>query len=321
MPSGITHIILSKFVLDRISNKSKNDEKYKNLPPILRRNLGAFILGSVAPDLPYISLGDGKVADDLHYIKTNEVPQCGFAEAAQLVKDGNTSRAEALFCFSAGHYSHLVADGLMHPYVRDKVGDYDVAKKPHRILEMKLDVLIARDHFGVEVNGTHFQDELDWIRDSKFKSEIFSSFAGNISNIYNCAVMPEDVKSWWSAMQTVFDAVEGEFPKWYRDLIGDHGCAFKNCEDIKGEEVELTTLDLPIDAATKGLATNFTGKKEKITIKNVIDKYFNIFPDRVISAYESVFDGQGDVQIPAINLDTGRSLDSKQLSDVPVFWR
>jgi hypothetical protein len=112
-----------------------------------------------------------------------------------------------------------MADGLIHPYVRDKVGDYDVAKNEHRILEMKLDVFVARKFMDTEVNGIDFQDELDWIEDCKFKTEIFSSYSDLLNGNYGCMLNSEHVQHWVSAMQRVFSLAGGDFPKWYRELL------------------------------------------------------------------------------------------------------
>lgn len=324
MPSGITHMILSKVLKDGLFNKSKEDGggKYTRAYHALQRNPGAFLVGSVAPDLPYISIGDDNIADCLHYTKTNEVPQRGFAEAANFVKVGKLEQAEALFCFNAGHFSHLVADGIMHPYVRDKVGDYKVAQVAHRTLEMKLDVLVALRYYDLEVKGTKFQNELDWINDCEFKEEIFTSFSGNISSVYNLFVARDKVEAWIIAMRWLFDVVAGDFPEWYSNHMGDKGKAIKDYNSVKKEEGILTNLDMPIDANKNKLSTNFTGIKDRKVhfFDDAVKKYFDVFPDMVLSAYESVFNGQGDVDIPAIDLDTGRSLKNNQLTEIPTLW-
>lgn len=325
MPSGITHIILSKFALDRIK-----DVKGGMPVAVLRANPGAFLLGSVAPDLPYMSIFDGRifeseteVADDLHYRKTNEVPVRGLGETAAIVRSGGDPlHANALFSFYVGHCSHLIADGIIHPYVRDKVGDYEVAKKPHRVLEMKLDILLARRLYGTEVNEVSFQDELDWMRDCSFRDQIFTSFANGIRDVYGHDVKPEYVRGWASAIENVFGLAEGNFPKWYRDLMGDAGVAFKNYADLAPEANELAHLGMPIDAAKHGLSSNFSGQKEVRYFEDVVEKYLSTFPAIVLSAYEAVFEAATDVSslLPAINLDTGRSLADARLSQTPVLW-
>ncbi|MAF79233.1 MAG: hypothetical protein CME60_13810, partial [Halobacteriovoraceae bacterium] len=49
------------------------------------------------------------------------------------------------FSFFLGFASHVVADGVIHPFVRDKVGDYDNNATEHRLLEMRLDVILLNE--------------------------------------------------------------------------------------------------------------------------------------------------------------------------------
>lgn len=325
MPSGITHMLLSRKVLDYIS-----DVKGGAILAILNREKGAFLLGSVAPDLPYLSLADfdlfenqAEIADDLHTKHTISVPLQGLLQAKQQVEQKNIKKAQALFAFYLGYCSHYTADGMIHPYVRDKVGDYLDAKNEHRILEMKLDVFVANKFMGTEVNGIDFQDDLDWIEDCKFKTDIFESYSDLLNNNYGCKINTEHVQNWVSAMQRVFSLAEGEFPKWYRELLGNPGIVFRNYEDLICEEAACLTLQRPIDAKKYSLASNFMGKENVLFFDDVIAGYFDRFPLLIIKAYEAVFEDYGDIlsHLSEINYDNGRLVANNFLTEKPTLWR
>jgi hypothetical protein len=212
---------------------------------------------------------------------------------------------------------------MIHPYVRDKVGDYLDAKNEHRILEMKLDVFVANKFMGTEVNGIDFQDDLDWIEDCKFKTDIFESYSDLLNNNYGCKLNTEHVQNWVSAMQRVFSLAEGEFPKWYRELLGNPGIVFRNYEDLIGEEAACLTLQKPIDAKKYSLASNFMGKENVLFFDDVIAGYFDRFPLLIIKAYEAVFEDSGDIlsHLYEINYDNGRLVANNFLTEKPTLWR
>lgn len=317
-------MLLSRRVLDNIA-----DEKDGAILALLSRETGAFLLGSVAPDLPYLSIADSNIfsnetalADDLHKKHTNSVPIQGLLQATKYAGTQNVKLAEALFAFYLGYCSHLMADGLIHPYVRDKVGNYDVAKKTHRILEMKLDVFVAQQFMDTEVNGIDFQNELDWIEDCKFKTEVYESYSGLLNNIHSQQLNGDDVQRWVSAMKNVFSVAEGEFPKWYREFMGNSGIVFKNYKDLEEEADECLTLKMPIDAEEHHLVSNFLEKGKVHFFDDVTEGFFTRFPSIIKKSYEAVFEGSGNllVLLPEINFDTGRLVVNNQLSQKPILW-
>ncbi|MGE0631193.1 MAG: zinc dependent phospholipase C family protein [Pseudobdellovibrionaceae bacterium] len=319
MPSGITHMMISQKTLDYIA-----DEDASN---ILQSERGPFMLGCVSPDLPYMTLLDTKVwenrkgiADDFHYKRTNEIPLEGLRLTKKYLQNNETNIANTLFAFYVGYASHIVADGIIHPYVRDKVGDYEVAATAHRTLEMKLDVLLADFFFDQEINNINFHDELSWIKDCANQEEIFKSFSSFIDSVYQTQVSPEEIKKWLSTMDMVFDITTGKFPFWYQKLLGDSGLAFNNVENILSEKEKLTTLTLPIDYKEKSLSTNYMQKEKVDFFEDVLPHYFSVFSRFILDAYSFVYaDGPEDaIHLPPINLDTGRII-GQNLENKPKF--
>lgn len=321
MPSGLTHMIISRQVMDDVANSGNLD-----VHALLTNLIGPYILGCVSPDLPYMTLMDANifthrkiVADDLHYKKTNQVPLQGLQHAKRLAESGNDEEARVLFSFYAGYCSHLIADGIIHPFVRDKVGDYKVAATDHRILEMKLDVLVAERLLGLDANKISFHEELDWIKDCKSKDVLFKSFSEMIKSVHGHDVKPDEIKSWINVMDFVFDTVTGHFPVWYQKLLGDNGAALQDFNTLRKSSGEILNLKLPVDAEKHGLKENYLRKENVNFFEDVLPKYRDYFSKFVAKAYDHVFNDGPDIDylLPEIDLDTGRLIAKSGLENKP----
>ena len=323
MPAGITHMTLSRISLDYLKSKEGKAAKY-----LLNDLIGPYLLGSVGPDLPYMGNFDNNpwsnnnsVADSLHYHSTNKVPLRGLELARRASKKGDIDLAEARFAFFLGYCSHLIADGIVHPYVRDYVGDYAVAKTEHRTLEMKLDVLMARKFLGVESNGVSLQDDLEYIVDCERIEEVFEDFRLLINEIHGSNLPKGKVSELAVGMQRALDFAEG-IPQWYGSFLGEKGLAYMDYKDISKEEQKLTNIGLPIDAKEKGLNTNFTGKETVNFFNDVVPHFFQIFPKVIEAAYAYVFEDGPEITdlLPEINFDTGRLVSNDDLKLTPQLW-
>ena len=88
-------------------------------------------VGAIAPDLQYASTTDGDfffstqndLADKFHYVDTNEVPLRALRMLKSRKSELSKKTIRYMFSFYIGYISHLIADGIFHPFVRDKVGD------------------------------------------------------------------------------------------------------------------------------------------------------------------------------------------------------
>lgn len=325
MPAGITHMTISRVVTDNL--KSENSQAAKIL---LKSGVGLYLLGSVAPDLPYMSGFDSDllhsektIADDFHYRYTDQVPLHGLKAGKDAFQSGNRELAESLFCFFVGYCSHLIADGLIHPYIRDHVGDYAVASTAHRTLEMKLDVLVGMKFLFAENNHISLQDELGWIEDTPHIEEVYKVFSQTIRNIYGNDISPDKIAGWSKGLTRALDIAEGRFPEWYRSILGNKGVAYMNYKDLLPDLKSITTLQMPIDAEEKGLLSNFMGKPKVDFFEDVLSQYFELFPKAIEGAYSYIFESGPDIStlIPAIDLDTGRLLTKGDLKETPTLWK
>lgn len=319
MPSGITHMMLSRESLEYLQ-----EIKNGKIADILNLERGAFIMGSVGPDLPYVPtpIPNNKLADAFHTSNTNLIPLSGLSRAKELFNANKHAEARAVFALFLGYASHLSADGCIHPFVRDMVGDYELAKVPHRTLEVKLDVVLADLFFNGNCASIDIHDELDFLQDSAAEELLYETYAEVVnSHFKGHDVEVNDVKRWVKGMRFMFEVTSGNFPVWYKNLMGEKGLAHKDIEDILNEKTSLITLTKPKPHNGVELPYNFLKKDIVNLIDDVIPMYFKVFPKIASSAYEYVFeDGPlPNETILEINLDTGRLLVSKDFNDGPAY--
>lgn len=321
MASGLTHILLTKKLQDEF-----DDGKLKN---ILAFAADSFQVGAVAPDLPYASIVDNDfffgneshLADSFHYEKTNLIPLLSLRRLKSLKIDIAEEEHYQMFAFFLGYISHVVADGIIHPFVRDKVGEYAENKAEHRSLEMQIDVLFFEEltknsGLASELNYTNIHDELQNFSNIGNVERIIAVFSELIESVYNEKHSIKKISGWINGLHRMFEFAEGDFPRFYRNLEVN-SFTFRNRADIDRERVIL--LKKPKDRDKNFLYA------EKIDFFNdCVPQYFKKFTSIANRAYEYVFEeGQelNNTDIPQINLDTGRLLPENDLDLIPEFWK
>lgn len=320
MASAITHILLTKEIQNKIINP--------NLKRKLAFCMDSFQVGSLAPDLPYASIIDNdvffsysKIADNFHYKKTNKIPLESLRMLKELKGKINDTLHSHSFAFFLGYISHVFADGIIHPFVRDKVGNYDENKSEHRSLEMQLDVLFLaettkRSGDESELNYTNIHDEILNFLDNTYSYEILILFKKLIQETYNENIDKKKISAWINGMHRMLKIAEGDHLKFYRNL-SINSFTYRNIEDIdKNKALILTNT---VDGIPNFL------KKEKIDFfKDCIEQYYERFLAISEKAYLYVYE-EGmeltEIDIPKINLDTGRLIDHQQLNHIPELWK
>lgn len=323
MPSGYTHMLLAR------TFKEEAGLTDHELDFILGEQIKYFQLGALGPDLPYsqeLTLANrsaAQIADKFHYEKTNQIPIRAFNRIKNMVEGEKQDQA---FAFFLGFASHIVADGIIHPFVRDKVGDYEKNKPDHRTLEMRLDVIFL-NHLtktsgrGQNLNNTNFHDQiLDPL--NKDFTHISSLFSRLIFEVYGPRLSPSDVEGWVKGMHRVFEIAESSNNQFYawmpimRDyLFHDHKKVIAEAEqDLLLKVNEANNRDV-----------NFAGKDVHF-IKDCVPAFHRVFKKVALSAYEFVYENGNKFDgtcLPSINLDTGRSLliaDGKNLNAKADYW-
>jgi len=321
MASGLTHILLTKKLQDIFT-----DGDLKN---ILAYGADAFQVGAVAPDLPYASVADGdffltnesKQADSFHYEKTNQIPLQALKHLRAIKGDIDDEVHYNMFSFFLGYISHVLADGIIHPFVRDKVGEYDENQAEHRSLEMQLDVLFMehlteKSGLESELNYTNLHDELENFREVEGAEDIIVLFSDLISSVYGEQFSVKKILGWVNGLHTLFSLAEGDTPRFYRNLKANT-FSYKNREDIDKEKA--LVLREPKDRDV-----NFLKVEQVEFFNDCVPQYYRKFVEIAQKAYNYVYCGGSELNdddIPMINLDTGRLINANDLDLIPEFWK
>jgi len=328
MPAGITHMTLSRVALDDLTS-----EIGQKAQMLLGQQFGPYLSGSLAPDIPYmgnfvnnpITSQYDSIADELHHSKTLQIPLHGLRLAQTEFRAGNKVYSRELFAFYTGYLSHAIADGTIHPFIRDMVGDYSPSTKTkHRALEMKLDVLVAKKYLGVEQNGVSLQQQLSYIKDAKFRDELYITFSQFLKTIHNLDLPADYLIKLADGILTALNFAEGHFFKWYTvDLkMGDNAVAYMDLEDVEKEREKITKYSEPIDSKEKGNLKNYLWKDEVSFFEDAVPQYFKIFPNLIEAAYSFVFMDGADIEtlIPEVNFDTGRLAINNDLNNKAALY-
>jgi hypothetical protein len=226
-----------------------------------------------------------------------------------------------MFSFFLGYISHVFADGIIHPFVRDKVGNYKGHEAEHRSLEMQLDVLFFEEltkNSGLiaELNYTNIHDEIENFSNIEGVNEIIRMFSDLIKDTYNEDYSIKKILGWIDGLHRMFGVAEGDHPRFYRNLKFN-SFTYRNRDDIDREKA--IVLKKPIDRET-----NFLKADEINFFINCVPQYYNQFTKIAQKAFEYVFENGQELNendIPAINLDTGRLINADNLDLIPELWK
>lgn len=326
MPSGNTHMLLVKYLPENLIT----EEVKTSL------DIGKYFLqvGAVAPDLPYASIADKdliltnqtELADKFHYEHTNKIPIRALQHIKSIKSTFDAHELLYLFSFFAGYLSHVVADGVMHPFVLDKVGDYATNADAHRQLEMKLDTLVYH-HFTLssgmaqELNRAELYEELKNLSaNPKQTQKVMQVFRDTINNVYGMYYETNKILGWTEGLHNLFQASEGKLPHIFRGINVVNSYLSPLYNEIKDQADQILTLERPKDITRQ----NFL-KKDKIHfIEDCIPKFYATFIPLVEKAHTYVFQDGPEItesEFFEIDLDTGRSISQKNNLEVtPSFW-
>lgn len=338
MASPITHIILVNETQNYFS-KYLEDERAEQLEIIFNKYPGELNLGAISPDLLYFTEGFAmktlsvsniqdmhKLADHMHTKKTN-----GFLiEGIQILRSISDKKLkEKLFSFLSGHLAHVIADGIIHPFIRDKVGDYSESTKlNHRMLEMRLDVYVTENLVGLNMNDCKFAEYLDCenFKDiAKFVTSILNTvYSDELSSEYGAKLEQETVEGAIDASRKALKSSSGNFNlKWYLgDLLEKIGLKHPDLKEIKKLRNDDLILRQPVDKLKNKLDGNFLKKNKVHFLEDVCPQFIEKYIEKVDKLYRVVFSNEqlSESDFPAINLDTGRMLDKPDYYNTPFYW-
>ena len=326
MASGITHILLMKNLQTILS-----DSRLKH---ILASSRDFLQVGAVGPDLPYASIADSdlffstqsEMADNFHYVKTNQVPISALEEIKLEKNDYNSKELRYIFSFFLGFISHIVADGLIHPFIRDKVGNYHEHQSEHRTLEMQLDVLLFHyltKYSGrpIELNFSNIHDEIGNLYKGFYPEadKVINLLCKKIDEVYSVKYEKEMIYDWIYGLHRMWGAAEGDHPAIYKEISFLKSYLFSNYNELLDKYDEFLTLTKPVDREV-----NFLRKDKVHFFDDCIPRFNDIFIPLAVKAYNYIYnDGNAitDLDIFPIDLDTGRDLaQNNNLDLIPSYW-
>lgn len=303
------------------------------LKKILQSGRDFLQVGAVGPDLPYVSIVDGdlffstqsELADKFHYEKTNQLILKAFNEIKKIPGTSANKEKRLIFSFYLGFASHIIADGIIHPFVRDKVGNYHKNQTAHRVLEMQLDVLLfhhltKKSHAPLNLNYSNIHDELinfnnDFYPEVNLVLKLFSRL---ISEVYNLNYNVSLINNWIKELHSMFGVAEGEHPKIYRISGFTDDFLHIDYNDLHNKYKSILTLSKPVDSNY-----NFLKKNQIHYFDDCLPHFYNTFIPLANKCYDYIFNNKGELtdnDIPPINLYTGRNLRSNNLDSIPILW-
>ena len=332
MASGITHMLLAGEFSGKLGDQY---EEYENLKDLLDQKLPLFHLGAVAPDLPYASLADldffsdeSSIADLFHYEDTNQLPVQALKKIKIMTDEAGK---ESCLAFFLGYISHIVADGIIHPFVRDKVGDYESNAKEHRALEMGIDVLYFADitnASGTQINlrDSEINEQIKNVFNDKNFDQVMALFSETIKSVYKNEdtkdLSAATIKAWIKSMERMFEAAQGAFCFIYKlPAVSEvsQSFIFQDIKDILKKKDNYLILE-----KAKDRENNFLNRKVHF-IEDCVPLFHRVLADILQNAYNYIYSDASfsEKSLPAINLDTGRLLSDnkgKNLDKKPFFW-
>lgn len=329
MPSGITHILLTR-------NLPRSSDPNDPLNQILAFGGRYLSLGCVAPDLPYSSIFDNDlfrsekpVADDFHYVTPNQISLLALTKIKRVLgspKNGDErKRLDAHFCFFVGQATHVIADGIVHPFVLDKVGPYSTNNLAHTALEIGIDVLFWKNLTEgsgepIETNYSRIEEEFADFGKLPYAAPICEMFSGCIKEVYGREVSVDKIFGWTTGMHRMFSFALGNHPAFLKHPDWTAPFVFRNISDLDAKRDDYLSLTRP-----KYWDRNFLGGQD--TIRFLVDcrNRFNEFAHPyILKAYRYVYeDGPvlTSLDLPEFNLDSGRPTAKKDdLNLKPVLW-
>jgi hypothetical protein len=326
MASGITHILLVKYLQSILP-----DGKLKKL---LQSGRDFLQVGAVGPDLPYASIADddlffsaqSDLADKFHYVKTNQLILKAFDEIKKMPGTPAKKDKRFMFCFFLGFASHIIADGIIHPFIRDKVGDYKENQTAHRVLEMQLDVLLfhhltKNTNAPINLNNSDIHDELlNFNKNTDTNVEkVLQLFSRLIFDIYNVDYDTDLINGWVIGLHRLFEVAEGEHPNFYKIISFVNDFLFADYNDLREKYKSILLLEKPKDRAF-----NFLKKDQIHFFDDCLPRFYKIFIPLANKCFNYIYNDQGQItgeDIPPIDLDTGRDLAfNNDLDLIPALW-
>ncbi|MBE0645519.1 MAG: zinc dependent phospholipase C family protein [Bacteroidetes bacterium] len=272
---------------------------------IFRRKLKFVTMGSVSPDIPYLShleLLGVNWADIMHYHSTNGIVHNGL-HTLRVTKDSGEYWIEKL-AWLAGFVSHLVADATIHPIVEAIVGPCTDPKTMgnHTECEMTQDVLVFETR-NQELRSAEYTDHLlACKRDAAF-SAVLEFWAEHAK--VNCpSAGTPGTKGMFDRYFLQMDAAEGGYAlaAAFRHIGITY--AYKSAADLRKDKTKLNRYFEKVKLPNGGTGAFMTEGFAR-AVQNTVDIWNKM--DRYLFSTDNVAE-----IVPNWNLDTGIDQDTNK---------
>lgn len=308
MAGAFTHFVISDFA------KEERTLISEELWQLLNKYYPFLFLGTVSPDLPYLSFKTGSVnwADVQHYEKTNSIVQSGH----NLMKErwsSKTPNDESKLVWLMGYVSHLVADATIHPIVQAIVGPYEENKQEHRLCEMTQDSVIYKIKMNDDIRYTDFSEMISFCGKSPFFNGLMEFWKGILLENYSDKNEEPHPELWFDTYSTAIKEAEGAtgLLALFRHVGISNNLTYRTKSEIETNYPQYLTKYYAQVKLPNGNVGSFENDGYQRTLINVA------------TAWKKLYDGLASPLIVAEvikdwDLDTGVDMDS--MNKTVTYW-
>jgi|WetSurMetagenome_2_1015567.scaffolds.fasta_scaffold08363_4 hypothetical protein len=204
MAGAFTHLVVSFY--------ATREKKVlgKELMKLLNKHYRFVYLGSVSPDLPYLSFKTGSVnwADVMHYEKTNSIVSIGH-DRLKAIWPNRTDADEVKLAWLFGYASHMVTDATIHPIVKAIVGNYADNPSEHRLCEMTQDSLIFNEKMNDDLRYDEFSEMVKFCDESGHFDALMDFWTELLVSNYGSKQDTPHPSFWFKTYGEAIDTAEG----------------------------------------------------------------------------------------------------------------
>ncbi len=311
MAGAFTHFVICDVA------KRKRQAIGTPLWQLLNKHSEFLYLGSVSPDLPYLSFKTGKVhwANVMHHEKTNSIAISGYDELRR-AWNARTEAEEIKLAWLFGYASHLIADATIHPVVQAIVGVYEQNKEEHRICEMTQDSLIYyMKKNEADIAYAEFSAILKHCKNSEHFDKLMQFWKEHVVLNYEDKGEEPDTKLWFTTFTSAIDVAEGSpaarFFSRHIDIVADY--TYKTNDEIRNNYPNYYEKYFQKAKLPNGSTGSFTKYGFDKAVQNLTTAWSTLY-----TGLSSAAPVVSDI-IKNWSLDTGVDMDSP--TGEVTYWR
>lgn len=250
MSGGYTHITLAQKAVEEALNR-RGSLLHKDARQALGNWKKFCIVGSVAPDYPYLDIFDSNSnawADAMHKGHAVALLRNGVAKICNIA---DTNVRQKCMAWLFGFAAHVATDGTIHPVVNLKVGPYEENKTAHRRCEMSQDVYAHRklNMGALEFNkqiSINVEDTSDMTNRDLMDMDVAQLWQDMLADVYsglNPQLKPPKVHDWHCSMRSMMKLAQSgnKLLPFARHVAANQGLVYPSVPEVE----YIRHLDVP----------------------------------------------------------------------------